>query len=89
MPASKQLKILSVRLPESELRRFKSLAASRGISVQAAVHEAMEAWASQDRATIVEPLALLEGSLAGVDVFQLLRDEKARELKKERDREVA
>ena len=90
MSASKQLKVLSVRLPEAELRRFKSLAASRGVSVQAAVHQAMEAWASQEERNVpLEPLAALEGSLADVDVFRLLREEKAAEARKERGREVA
>ena len=90
MTASKHLKILSVRLTEAELRRFKSLAASRGVSVQTAVYQAMEAWASQgDRDAPLEPLAALEGSLADVDVFRLLREEKAAEAQKERDREVA
>jgi hypothetical protein len=90
MAASKHLKVLSVRLPEAELRRFKSLAASRGVTVQTAVHQAMEAWASQDnRDALLEPLAALEGSLADVDVFRLLREEKTAEARKERDRETA
>lgn len=91
MTAKEHLKILSVRLPEAELRRFKSLAASRGVSVQTAVHQAMEAWASKDDrdAPPPEPLAALEGSLADVDVFRLLREEKAAEQRKNRDWEVA
>lgn len=90
MTTSKHLKVLSVRLPEAELRRFKSLAASRGISVQAAVYQAMEAWAAQDdRRASLEPLAALEGSLAGVDVFRLLREDRTAEQRKERGREVA
>ena len=91
MTASKHLKILSVRLPEAELRRFKSLAASRGISVQTAVQQAMEAWAlKDDRDTPPpEPLAALEGSLADVDVFRLLREERAAEQRKDRDRDAA
>jgi hypothetical protein len=64
MPASKQLKILSVRLPESEIRGFKSLAASGGVTVQEAVHEALQSWASEAQNISTEPLDALEGSLA-------------------------
>jgi Ribbon-helix-helix protein, copG family len=84
MPASKQLKILSVRLPESEIRRFKSLAASRGVSVQEAVHEALQSWASEAQNISTEPLDALEGSLADVDVMTLMRREKKAELTKDR-----
>jgi hypothetical protein len=84
MPASKQLKILSVRLPESEIRRFKSLAASRGVSVQEAVHEALQSWASEAQNISTEPLDALEGSLADVDVMSLMRREKKAELTKDR-----
>jgi len=86
MPASQHLKILSVRLPESDVRRFKSLAASRGVSVQEAVHQALEAWASEIRRTPPEPLDALEGSLAGVDIETLMRQEKDAELAKDRRR---
>jgi hypothetical protein len=86
MPASKQLKILSVRLPESEIRRFKSLAASRGVSVQDAVHEALQSWASEAQNISTEPLDALEGSLADVDVISLMRREKKAELSKDRRR---
>lgn len=89
MTASKHLKVLSVRLPEAELRRFKSLAASRGVSVQAAVHQAMEAWASEEAGTPAEPLDSLQGSLADVDVFRLLREEKEIEQQKDRYRILA
>ena len=90
MTANKHPKVLSVRLPEAELRRFKSLAATRGVSVQSAVHQALEAWASEyDRDAPLAPLAALEGSLADVDVFRLLREERAAETRKERAREVA
>lgn len=84
MPASKHFKILSVRLPEPEIRRFKSLAASRGVSVQDAVHEALETWASQPQRIPPEPLDALEGSLADVDVENLLRRERQSELVKDR-----
>jgi hypothetical protein len=41
------MKLLAVRLPEAERRRIKSLAASQGLTLQEAVHQAMEAWASK------------------------------------------
>jgi hypothetical protein len=47
MPPSQQVKKLSIRTPEHELRRIKSLAALRGVSLQQAVRLALEAWASQ------------------------------------------
>ena len=78
------MRILSVRLPENELRRVKSLAASRGVTVQEAVHEALEAWAAQSSTTPPDPLTALEGSLADVDVDNLRRNE--RELEHKRDR---
>ncbi len=40
-------KLLSVRLPEAERRRIKSLAASQGLTLAEAIREAFEAWASQ------------------------------------------
>ena len=86
MPASKQLKVLSVRLPEVELRRFKSLAADRGVSLQDAVHEALEVWTSHIPGTSAEPLDALQGSLAGTDIEKLLREEKRAELAKDRRR---
>ena len=47
MLTSERLKLLTVRLPEAEKRRIKSLAASQGMSLQEVVHQALEAWASQ------------------------------------------
>jgi hypothetical protein len=70
---------------EAELRRFESAAASRGISVQTAVHQAMEAWVSSEGTDpVAEPLESLEGSLANVDVFRLLREEMEVEDRKDR-----
>jgi hypothetical protein len=89
MTASRHLKILSVRLPEAELRRFKSLAAIRGVSVQAAVHQALEAWASDEKKDPAERLDALQGSLADVDVLRILREEKETEQRKDRDRMTA
>ena len=65
MPASKQIAVLSVRLPASKLRRIKSLAASRGVTLQEAVDQALEAWALHRRPAVPLPLDALEGSLAG------------------------
>lgn len=84
MPASQHSKVLSVRLPESELRRFKSLASSRGVSLQEAVHEAIEAWSTMPRDAQLEPWNALEGSLADVDTDKLLRAERESELAKDR-----
>jgi len=84
MTAKKPMRILSVRLPESELRRVKSLAASRGVTVQEAVYEALDAWASQNSTTPPDPLTALQGSLADVDVDDLLQNE--RELEQNRYR---
>lgn len=84
MPASLHLKTLSVRIPETELRKFKSLAASRGVSVQEAVHQALERWASEAPPKSPEPLDALQGSLADVDIENLMRREKEAELVKDR-----
>ena len=84
MPASMHLKILSVRMPAAQLRRIKSLAASRGVSVQEAVHQALERWASEAPNKSPEPLDALQGSLADVDIENLMRREKEAELAKDR-----
>ena len=68
MLASKQLKLLSVRLPEAEIRRFKSIAASKGVSLQDAVQQAIHAWTCKAPVVPSESLDLLQGSLAGVDI---------------------
>lgn len=57
MMASLSTKLLAVRLPEAEKRRMKSVAASQGLSLQEAVHQAMEAWASRLQAEGALPLA--------------------------------
>jgi len=84
MPASKQLKTLSVRLPELEVRRIKSLAASRGVTVQEAVQQALVSWALDAQDSAVEPLSALAGSLAGVDIFAMMKHERKAEVAKER-----
>lgn len=71
-------------MPEAELRRIKSLAASRGISVQEAVHQALERWASESPKKSSEPLDALQGSLADVDIENLIRREKEAEMVKDR-----
>ncbi len=87
MPASKHICTLSVRLPEAELRRFKSIAASRGIRVQEAVREALQIWSAHVPQRRSEPLDALEGSLAGVDVHALRREERHTELRREQRRQ--
>jgi hypothetical protein len=84
MPASKQVGILSVRLPQAELRRIKSLAASRGVTLQEAVHQALEVWASHLQPAVALPLDPLQGSLARFDVEKLMRKERKAELAKDR-----
>ena len=84
MPASKQIAVLSVRLPEPELRRIKTLAASRGVTLQEAVHQALEVWASHRKPATALPLDALQGSLARLDVEKLMRQERKSELAKDR-----
>jgi hypothetical protein len=62
------MKLLAVRLPEAERRRIKSLAASQGLTLQEAVHQAMEAWASQLQAEGAFTLAPLPGFPTGTDL---------------------
>lgn len=83
MTVSKQVAVLSVRLPASKLRRIKSLAASRGVTLQEAVDQALEAWALRLRPAVPLPLDALEGSLAGIDVERIMREERKAELAKE------
>jgi len=84
MPASKQRRILSVRLPEPQLRRIKSLAASRGVTIQEAVQQALDIWASHLQPVAAVPLDALQGSLRHVDVEKLMRQDRHAELKKDR-----
>ncbi|MGI8991256.1 MAG: hypothetical protein ACR2I2_16960 [Bryobacteraceae bacterium] len=78
------VKVLSVRLTEPEMRRFKSVAASRGVSVQKAVQEALNLWEAQRPPSMTGLLDELEGSLAGSDVLELKRQEKEVEFAKDR-----
>ena len=84
MTATKQVGVLSVRMPVPELRRIKSLAASRGVTIQEAVHQALKVWASHLQPTVAVPLDALQGSLARVDVEKLMRQERKAEHRKDR-----
>ena len=64
--------------------QFKSVAASRGVTVQEAVHQALEAWTSEIQKKTPGPLDALEGSLADVDIETLMRRERETELAKDR-----
>jgi hypothetical protein len=86
MTVSKQVAVLSVRLPASKLRRIKSLAASRGVTLQAAVDQALEAWALHLKPALPLPLDALEGTLAGVDVERIMREDRKAELAKDQAR---
>ncbi len=83
MLATKRQKLLSVRLPEEEVRRVKSLAAQKGISLQEAVHQAISAWDSPIAEASLESLDALQGSLADVDVDLLMREDRDLELAKD------
>ena len=78
-----RVKLLSVRMPEPEMRQLKTLAAQRGISLQEAVQQALEAWTMNVASAPPEPLDNLQGSLAGVDIGALRRDERQSESTKE------
>jgi hypothetical protein len=86
MTASKQIAVLSVRLPQFQLRRIKSLAASRGVTLQEAVRQALDAWAHRLNPAVLLPLDELEGSLAGIDVTKIMREDRKAELAKDRAR---
>ncbi len=74
------VKVLSVRLAEPEMRRFKSLAATRGVSVQKAVQEALTLWEAQRTPSTMGLLDELEGSLAGSEILEQRQQEKKAEL---------
>ena len=56
MPSSQHTKKLTIRLPDLELRRIKSLAALRGVTLQDAVRLALQAWAAQPQPETTPPL---------------------------------
>lgn len=88
MPA-KPLKILSVRLPQADLRRIKSRAAAQGLTLQAAVREAIEDWMSAPpnaaKPGLQEFFSQLEGSLAGADVWKWRHEDKLHEWQHDRE----
>jgi len=86
MSANKQIAVLSVRLPAPELRRIKILAASRGVTLQEAVHQALAVWASHLKPAVALPLDALQGSLGRFDVEKLMRQERRSELARDRRR---
>jgi hypothetical protein len=51
--------MLGVRLPEAEKRHLKALAASQGLSLQEAVHQALEAWVAKLQPEGAPPLSSL------------------------------
>jgi hypothetical protein len=53
------IKMLAIRLPEAERRRIKTVAASQGMTLQEALHQAMEAWVAKLQADGALDLALL------------------------------
>src|SRR5271157_1920974 len=64
--APSETKLLSVRLPEAEKRRIKIMAASQGVTIRQAIHEAFDAWASQLQSRASTPDAA-RGTPAGAD----------------------
>jgi len=86
MTASKQISVLSVRLPQTELRRFKSLAARRGVTLQKAVRDALRAWESNNGPNRILSLDELQGSLAGFDTVRAMREDREHELAKDKAR---
>lgn len=86
MTANKQQRILSVRLPEEQLRRLKSRAAARGQSLQEAVREAVEAWMARVKmpeADVDAAFERLRGSLASADVWAQRRQDKKDEWRRD------
>src|SRR5271157_59080 len=61
-----ETKLLSMRLPEAEKRRIKIMAASQGVTIQQAIHEAFDAWALQLQPRAPTPDAA-RGAPAGAD----------------------
>jgi uncharacterized protein (DUF433 family) len=57
---------LAVLLPEADHRRLKTLAASSGLTLRQALHQAFEAWAAQLKARALAPDPL-RGTPAGAD----------------------
>src|SRR5208337_4880111 len=64
--APSEIKLLSVRLPEAERRRIKIMAASQGVTIRQAIHEALDAWAAQLQSRAPTPGAA-RGAPPGAD----------------------
>ena len=64
--APSETKLLSVRLPEAERRSIKIMAASQGVTIRQAIHEAFDAWAAQLQSRAHTPDAG-RGTPAGAD----------------------
>jgi ribbon-helix-helix CopG family protein len=62
---AKTTKLLAIRIPEAEKRRIKSLAASRGLSLQEAIRQAIELWAAQPQTEDEAPSESLPGASSG------------------------
>ncbi|TAN22099.1 MAG: hypothetical protein EPN33_10645 [Acidobacteria bacterium] len=85
MPAKRQTRQkLSVRLSEPLFRRFKSSAAGRGLSLQAATEAALDAWLAKPAASLDSPHGTLRGFLADVDVWAERQHDRATEKAHER-----
>lgn len=84
MPASLQtVKLLSVRMPESKIRKLKMVAAHRGISMQEAVQQALESWLASSQKNSIDGLLSLRGSLSeSPDVDTMRHREREAELAK-------
>lgn len=54
--------------------------------MQEAVHQALRAWAFHKQPYVSLPLDVLQGSLAGVDVEKIMREDRKAELAKDRAR---
>lgn len=80
--------MLAARIPTELLRRFKSEAAAHGVTLQAAVEQAVAGWLTQpaagDRPSLAEFTAQLRGSLEGTGVWRERQADKRREWARER-----
>ncbi len=53
--SASEIKLLSVRVPDAEKRRIKSMAATQGLTIRQAIHEAFDAWALQLQSRAPDP----------------------------------
>ena len=54
--------------------------------MQEGVHQALRAWAFHQKPAIPLPLDVLQGSLAGVEVERIIREDRKAELAKDKAR---